>query len=208
MINLLVTLKGILFTMGLIAGIGPQSLYLIEQSLKKDPKLVAAFTCCISDVILFLLSAIFIGLSRNTSLIYILDIIGVIFVFYFIIKKLLRIFLENYNVELIADNDNTKTMIIKGIIFTWFNPIVYLDIFVVIGRMFYDYRGSKFISFFIGTIIGEVIWIFGLTYLVRIFSYKLINNKKTFLILDIFTILIMIFIVSRIISGLLGQTIQ
>ena len=207
MIDLLIITKGILFTIGLIAGIGPQSLFLIEQSLKKNANLIAAFTCFFCDVILLMLSALLIGTSKNLTLIYILNIIGVVFICYFIIKKIIRIFFKRYNVEIITDNDSINSIIIKGIIFTWFNPMVYLDIFVIIGRIMSGYDGYKFTNFFIGTVIGDFFWVFGLSFLVRIFSYKLIRNSKTFLILDIFTVLIMSFIVYRIIESFLGQQI-
>ena len=64
---MLIVLNGILITLALFIGIGPQNLNIISHAIKKNHPYVVASTCFISDAILIIMGGFSIKFSNSLS---------------------------------------------------------------------------------------------------------------------------------------------
>jgi L-lysine exporter family protein LysE/ArgO len=191
--HLLAIFSGAVFTLAVIAGIGPQSLLLISHGIKRNHPIAVATTCFLADISLILLACIGLSISDSHYIFLIINILGIIFISWYLYTKIKNLFKKREKISIQSDILTRKQAILRGIALTWLNPIVIIDTIVVIGGTATQYSGINRIDFTIGALLGDFVWTYALIYLAIIFSHKL-NRVAIWLILDTFTILIMCFI--------------
>lgn len=197
--HVLTLFHGMIFVIGIIAGIGPQNLYIISHAIKRENYLAISMTCCIADVILFLIGCVGLSLFKSQVIILTINIIGIIFILWYLIGKIRDLFRRHTKVRMTTVNQTRLQAIIKALALTWLNPLVLIDMVVLIAGTATHYAGYARMDFILGAIIGDILWIFGITLLARHLSNRL-NRVEVWVLLDILTILIMLFVLYTTIS--------
>tara|TARA_Y100001970_G_scaffold290897_1_gene426167 strand:- start:1872 stop:2471 length:600 start_codon:yes stop_codon:yes gene_type:complete len=181
--NVIDFIQGFIIGGSLIVAIGPQNLFVINQGLRKNFILATVLFCSLSDSLL-----IFIGINLsnyiinlNTNIIYILKIIGGIWIFLYGLIKIKNI----RNIKEFSDNKGSEKKLIKtlSILFfiTYANPHVYLDTIILIGSISANFDNKLF--FGMGAISASFVFFFLLGYLSKFLS-KYIHSKKIWIYID------------------------
>lgn len=195
MYDLVTIISGVIFVIGIISGIGPQNLNTISHAIKRNYEYQVATTCFLADSLLILIGCLGISFSAKI-IIVIINIVGTIFISVYLIQKIAGLF-EKHNKYTINNQILTKKEAIKKALFlTWLNPLVFMDTIVIIGSAATHYKGINLFEFTFGAVLGDAIWIYGLTLGARSFSSKL-NRPIVWFILDIMTVLILSFILYK-----------
>lgn len=188
--HLLIVLSGAIFTIAAIAGIGPQNLNIISHAIKKHYAMEVALTCFIADIILIITGGIGLSLTDSHSIIFFINIVGIVFIVWYLYNKI-KILFKTRTKLIIDECHDTKTQaILHALALTWLNPLVFLDTIVVIGGTATHYSGFSRVDFIAGALIGSFTWTFSITYLAKRFSEQL-NRSYIWILLDIITIIIM-----------------
>ena len=95
-----------------------------------------------------------------------------------------------------------KESILQALALTWLNPLVFMDTIVIIGGTATQYIGLGRATFILGAILGDFIWLFGLTTIAKSISHKL-NRTSIWVSLDVITIGIMVVILYKTIKFVL-----
>lgn len=187
-------LQGFLLQASLILALGAQNIFVLNSGLRRQRHLLVAFVSSLSDAAL-----IFIGVLGVATffvefpvLKIALGIIGVLFLTYYGVLKLL----EFRNGFTTADFDTQPSSVRQTILvtlgFSLLNPHVYLDTIVLIGGY-----SSKFIDFQerlyfgAGSSFFSTIWFFSLAVLASLTS-QLLKNPKAMKIVSLISGLILI----------------
>lgn len=192
---------GAILVIGIIAGIGPQNLNTMSHAIRKNHEYAVATTCFLADTILILIGCIGISILNSPTINKIINIVGILFLSYYLFMKLRGLNQPN-NVKLDAKIVNKKTAIIRALGLTWLNPLVFIDTIVVIGGVSASYIGINHIAFTLGAILGDFIWLFGLTFLSRTFADKL-NRPAVWFMIDISTIILVGYVLIKILASFL-----
>lgn len=177
-----------LLVIGIIAGIGPQNLNTMSHAIRKNHAYLVATTCFVGDAFLILVGCI--GLQFATSKIFLdtVNIIGIIFMCYFLWSKLTNL-TKAKQIKFEQQILSKKVAVIRALGFTLLNPLVFIDTIVIIGGASTYYTGQQHLAFVIGALLGDAVWLYGLTILSRTFADKL-NRAIVWVIIDIATIII------------------
>lgn len=194
--NIIAIFNGAIFVIAIIAGIGPQNLNTLTHAIKKNYAYTVAVTCFIADSILILAGAF--GLSLNKSIIIIntINVIGVVFMLWYLLHKIRSLFQKHSKFRISNKLLSRNQSIFQALALTWLNPLVFMDTIVIIGGNSLQYRGLARTNFIVGAVLGDFIWLFGLTSIAKKFSYKL-NRTIIWILLDIMTIVIMVVILYK-----------
>ncbi|MFN8769605.1 MAG: LysE/ArgO family amino acid transporter [Neisseriaceae bacterium] len=187
---------GILFTLAVFPGLGPQNLNILSHAIKKNHHYAVATTCVLADILLIILGTTGLKLFNSKIIVLLINILGIIFIFFYVLVKIKNLFNWHKNYRITSQIDTKKTSIIRALALTWLNPLVFLDTIVIIGGVSSHYYHLDWFYFTLGSITGDIIWIYSLTFISSKFAYKL-NNQRFWLILDSFTICMMIFILYK-----------
>lgn len=196
-----VAFTGMIFVIGIIAGVGPQNLNVISHSIRRNHEYAVATTCFIADSILIIVGCIGLEITNSKALILIINIAGILFLAYYLWLKIQGL-KTPHDIKLNSNYVDKKIAILRALAMTWLNPLVFIDTIVVIGSISTQYHGWKNNAFMLGAVIGDFIWMFGLMFIARRFSEKL-NRPRVWLIIDISTILLVGAILLKLISGVL-----
>ena len=181
-------IEGFLLQASLILALGAQNLFVLETGLKKQRNFLVALICSICDTIL-----IGVGIIGSTTLFVqipslkvIFGILGVLFLFYYGVKKVIEGFANIDNTQIKIQTDITlKQTVLLTLSFSLLNPHVYLDTIILIGGY-----AAKFLSledkiqFGAGVASFSTVWFFGLS----LFAYslsELLKNPKTLKIISL-----------------------
>ncbi|MBP9743138.1 MAG: LysE family transporter [Burkholderiales bacterium] len=189
---------------GIIAGIGPQNLYIISHAIKQENSLIISITCCVADIILFLIGCAGLSLFNSRAIVLTINIIGIIFISWYLMGKVRDLFRHHTKIKVTTVKQTQVQAIIKALALTWLNPLVLIDMVVLIAGTATRYAGYARIDFMLGAIAGDILWIFGITLLATRLSNKL-NRVEVWICLDILTILIMLFILYTTVSYVIYQ---
>jgi len=194
---------GFLSGLTLIFAIGPQNVFVIEQGLKKQYIFLVCLVCALSDLIL-----IFFGIFLfhyfsnyfNNIIDLILNILLIVFLSHFIYGKIKEII----NFKSLDFRNNIETVssfnvFVKTLAFTFLNPHVYSDTVFFLGNFSKTFNLEYKIYFGIGASIASFLFFFSLGYLSKIFSNNL-NNRNSWIYINIFIIIFMFGIIFYIIS--------
>lgn len=194
---ILTIFSGAIMVIAIIAGIGPQNLNTMSHAIHRNHEYAVAMTCFLADAVLILIGCI--GISElNHTAILIINVVGIVFLTYYLWLKISAL---NKPQHVKLDNKivDKKTAILRALGLTWLNPLVFIDTIVVIGGTSARYGGMSHFAFTIGAIIGDFIWLFGLTFLARTFANKL-NRPAVWFIIDISTIILVGYVLINLIA--------
>ena len=175
----------------LILAIGPQNLFVIEQSLKKNFIFTITSICAVSDVLLIFLGIFiynffdFIALELEV----VLNIILVLFLTKFIKDKIDE-FKARYKIKNIKKSKNLKNIILKTLGFTYLNPHVYSDTVFILGNLSKNFKLEDKFYFALGASLASIIFFYSLGYMSSMFA-DFIKKKSTWKYINTFIITFM-----------------
>ena len=163
----------------LILAIGPQNLFVIEQGLKRNHVFLVCLICSVSDFIFIVIGTAAFYFFSQTNLIVdlILNVLLLVFIFYFIWNKL-RAPPEVHSLNMGCMKDHVGDVVLKTIAFTYLNPHVYSDTIFILGGFSRDFILNEKIAFVIGASISSFIYFFSLGYASSYFA-NFINNQSS-----------------------------
>lgn len=179
---------GLLLGASLLLAIGPQNVLVIKQGIKREGITAVIIVCLLSDVVLFTLGTLGVGLISDTAPI-ILDILrwcGIAYLLWFAVmaaRDALRARTEVTFVEHsepvaaasasrggVTTKQRPRLRITSGtqkdwvkpmlmaIVLTWLNPNAYLDAFVFIGGVGAQYGETGRWIFAAGAFAASLVW--------------------------------------------------
>ena len=163
----------------MILAIGPQNLFVIEQGLKKNNVFLVCLICSISDFIFIVIgtTAFYFFSETNPIVDLILNLLLLVFIFYFIWNKL-NISPEVHSLNMACKKGTVRGVILKTLAFTYLNPHVYSDTIFIIGGFSREFILNEKIAFVIGASISSFIYFFSLGYASSYFA-NFINNSSS-----------------------------
>ena len=175
----------------LILAIGPQNLFVIEQSLKKNFVFTITSICAVSDVLLIFLGIFIYNFFDFISweVEVILNIILVLFLIRFIKDKVDE-FKGTYKIKNIKKSKNLKNIIFKTLGFTYLNPHVYSDTVFILGNLSKNFRLEDKFYFALGASFASIIFFYSLGYMSSMFA-GFIKKKSTWKNINTFIITFM-----------------
>lgn len=160
------------FTLGfsLILAIGAQNAFVLKQGLKKQHVFLVCSLCAVSDALLISLGVSGFGevVSRFPSVEIIARYAGAVFLGVYALKSFISSFKNSHTLtpsgEVPASALTTAAMCLA---FTWLNPHVYLDTFMLLGAISTKYEATK-LQFGLGAVSASFIFFFALGYGARV----------------------------------------
>ena len=175
----------------LILAIGPQNLFVIEQSLKKNFVFTITSICAVSDVLLIFLGIFIYNFFDFISweVEVILNIILVLFLTKFIKDKIDE-FKARHKIKNIKKSKNLKNIIFKTLGFTYLNPHVYSDTVFILGNLSKNFKLEDKFYFALGASFASIIFFYSLGYMSSMFA-SFIKKKSTWKYINTFIITFM-----------------
>ena len=175
----------------LILAIGPQNLFVIEQSLKKNFVFTITSICAVSDVLLIFLGIFIYNFFNFISweVEVILNIILVLFLTRFIKDKIDE-FKARHKIKNIKKSKNLKNIIFKTLGFTYLNPHVYSDTVFILGNLSKNFKLEDKFYFALGASFASIIFFYSLGYMSSMFA-GFIKKKSTWKYINTFIITFM-----------------
>ena len=175
----------------LILAIGPQNLFVIEQSLKKNFVFTITSICAVSDVLLIFLGIFIYNFFDFISweVEVILNIILVLFLTRFIKDKIDE-FKARHKIKNIKKSKNLKNIIFKTLGFTYLNPHVYSDTVFILGNLSKNFKLEDKFYFALGASFASIIFFYSLGYMSSMFA-GFIKKKSTWKYINTFIITFM-----------------
>lgn len=199
--NLLAILSGAMFVLAIIASIGPQNLNTLTHGIKRNHAYLVATTCFFADGVLILAGGFGLNLGKSKIIIDAINLVGLIFILWYLLYKIRSLFQSHSKFKISNKLLTKKQSIIQALALTWLNPLVFLDTIVIIGGTSLQYVGVAHINFILGALLGDFVWLFGLTAVATKFSHRL-NRTWIWISLDVMTIIIMFIILYKTIKFL------
>ena len=187
-----------LLTISIIAGIGPQTMNIISHSISKNHAFSVTITAVIADVILILVGCIGIIAIESKALLNIIYLTGIIFLSYYCITKILTFF-DNRRIRISNKIISKKQAIINSLALTLLNPLVFVDTIIVIGGNSSRYHGINHLSFTLGAVIGDALWLFGIMLISQRFA-KQLNRPIIWKIIDLITVVLVGIVIFKMIG--------
>lgn len=187
-----------LLTISIIAGIGPQTMNIISHSISKNHAFSVTITSVIADVILILVGCIGIIAIESKALLNIIYLTGIIFLSYYCITKILTLF-DNRRIRISNKIISKKQAIINSLALTLLNPLVFVDTIIVIGGNSSRYHGINHLSFTLGSVIGDALWLFGIMLISQRFA-KQLNRPIIWKIIDLITVVLVGIVIFKMIG--------
>ncbi len=196
-----IMLYSALLTIGIIAGIGPQTMNIISHSINKNHAFLVTLLSAFADVTLIIIGCIGIDSIDSPIFLKIIYIIGITFLSYYSISKIVSLFNHkkiHLNQKIISKNK----AIVNAIALTWLNPLVFVDTIIVIGGNSSRYQNTEHWAFTVGALIGDIVWLFSVMYVSKKFS-KYLNHTIVWRIIDLTTIILVLIVIFKMIGFLL-----
>jgi|GEM_PF-1934597 len=191
---------GAIFVIGVIAGIGPQNLNTMTHAIRRNHEYIVATTCFLADTVLILIGCLGLKFAESKILLFLINIVGIGFLTYYLWLKI-RGLNKPHDIKFSQEIVDKKTAIFRALALTWLNPLVAIDTLIVIGGVSTNYHGIFNFAFIAGAILGDFIWLFGLTLISRTFAERL-NRPLVWMFIDISTIILVAYILIRMVSFL------
>lgn len=187
-------LNGFLLGISLIAAIGAQNAFVINQGITGKHIFYVALFCAISDALLISIGVT--GASKVLNL-FITKYSNIVFsltsiwLFAYGLMKLKSSFKINRTIEIVnLESKSLKSTISFLAILTFANPHVYLDTTILIGTFSQKFIGFNKLSFTIGAIFASFVFFFSLAYGAKKIA-PLMRGPTSWQILDLIIALIM-----------------
>ena len=178
--------------LSLILALGAQNIFVIEQGLKKNYIFIVCLICSISDLILIFFGIFLFRFFENylsEMVEFILNILLLIFLIHFIFEKVKTNY-QNVSFDGHYTDLSLKSVVIKTLGFTYFNPHVYSDTVFFLGNFSKNFEIFNKYYFGLGAAMSSFIFFFLLGYLSKFFSNYL-KGEKFWKYINYFIILFM-----------------
>ncbi len=188
-----VLLAGFSLGISLILAIGAQNAFVLKQGLKQQHVFVVCLICALSDAIL--ISAGVAGFGAIVQKFPLIEQIaryaGAAFLFFYAVISFNSAITTEHALKAEGkDVGSVITAAVTCLAFTWLNPHVYLDTFVLLGSISTQYEGQQ-LAFGVGAVTASFVFFFSLGYgaklLIPIFkkplSWKLLEFAVGFVML-------------------------
>lgn len=163
---------GFSLSLSLILAIGSQNAFVLKQGIKKQHVFLVCSLCAISDAILVSLGIAGFGVivSKYPSIEVYARYGGAAFLLVYSVLNFKSAFSQHHALKAAAEIPHSilKTAAIC-LAFTWLNPHVYLDTFVLLGSVSIQYEGEH-VQFALGAILASFIFFFSLGYGARLLA--------------------------------------
>jgi L-lysine exporter family protein LysE/ArgO len=161
-----VLLAGFSLGISLILAIGAQNAFVLKQGLKQQHVFVVCLICALSDAIL--ISAGVAGFGAIVQKFPLIEQIaryaGAAFLFFYAAISFKSAITTDHALK--AEGKEVGSMVtavLTCLAFTWLNPHVYLDTFVLLGSISTQYEGQQ-LAFGVGAVTGSFVFFFSLGY--------------------------------------------
>ena len=180
-------LAGFLTGLSLILPIGAQNAFVLKLGLLRQHVFIVALICALSDALLILLGTTFVGfaLGQNTWTLQVVKWFGVAFLLYYGAKAFYNAFnhaKSNSSDTPLNQSISLKSTVLTCLGFTFLNPHVYLDTFLLLGSISAQYKPLHYV-FALGATTGSFFWFLSLGYGARILT-PLLKKSITWMILE------------------------
>ncbi len=178
---------GFLTGLSLILPIGAQNAFVLKLGLLRQHVFAVALICALSDAILIFLGTSFVGfaLGQHSLALQVVKWFGVAFLLYYGAKAFYNAIHHaktNNNDSPLTQNISLKSAVLTCLGFTFLNPHVYLDTFLLLGSISAQYKPLHYV-FATGATFGSFFWFFSLGYGARILT-PLFKKSITWMILE------------------------
>lgn len=180
-------LAGFLTGLSLILPIGAQNAFVLKLGLLRQHVFGVALICALSDALLIFLGTTFVGfaLNQDSLVLQMIKWFGVAFLLSYGAKafyKALHHAKAGINHTPLNQNIGLKSAVLTCLGFTFINPHVYLDTFLLLGSISAQYKPLHY-AFASGAALSSFFWFFSLGYGARILT-PLFKRPLTWTILE------------------------
>ena len=158
-------LKGASLTAGLIISLGPQNIELMRLGLLKQKAFVMASVFILCDIVLVICGATGVGnlISSQKELVTFAKYVAVLMLYYLALQAFMRM---RKPVHLAFGNKpvtlSLAQMIRRGLILSFFNPLVILETLVLVGSTSAQYPWDLRIYFIFGSLFTSFVWFYSM----------------------------------------------
>ncbi|MEQ3639021.1 MAG: LysE/ArgO family amino acid transporter [Alteromonas sp.] len=161
-----VFLAGFSLGISLILAIGAQNAFVLKQGLKQQHVFVVCLICALSDAILITLGVAGFGVvvQQFPLIEQLARYLGAAFLFFYSALSFKSACTTDHALQ--AQGKEVGSLLaatMTCLAFTWLNPHVYLDTFVLLGSISTQYEGQQ-VAFGLGAIFGSFVFFFSLGY--------------------------------------------
>jgi len=161
-----VLLAGFSLGISLILAIGAQNAFVLKQGLKQQHVFVVCLICALSDAIL--ISAGVAGFGAIVQKFPLIEQIaryaGAAFLFFYAAISFKSAITTDHALKAEGKEvGGVVTAVFTCLAFTWLNPHVYLDTFVLLGSISTQYEGQQ-LAFGVGAVTASFVFFFSLGY--------------------------------------------
>ena len=187
-----VFLAGFSLGISLILAIGAQNAFVLKQGLKQQHVFVVCLICALSDAILITLGVAGFGVvvQKFPLIEQVARYLGAAFLFFYAALGFKSAFTTDHALQ--AQGKEVGSLLaatITCLAFTWLNPHVYLDTFVLLGSISTQYEGQQ-VAFGLGAIFGSFVFFFSLGYGAKLLI-PVFKNPKAWKVLEFLVGLVM-----------------
>lgn len=178
-------ISGFFLGASLIIAIGAQNAFVLRQGLLQKHVFVVCLICAVSDALLISLGVTGLGLliEQLPWLISVITLAGAAFLFVYGVMAVKRVFSPQSMESLKKNSLSLRAAVLTCLAFTFLNPHVYLDTFILIGGIAASYEGDLKIAFTLGAVIASFVWFFSLGYGAR-FLVPFFEKPNSWQVLD------------------------
>lgn len=187
-------LTGFSIAFSLILAIGAQNAFVLRQGVRGEFVGPIVLFCAASDALLIFMGVYGAGaiINQFPSLKTALIAFGVVFLLFYALTRFYAAFKnENLDQERTKPAKSLRTALVTCAAFTFLNPHVYLDTWVLMGALSMPYSGTSKLAFALGASFSSFVFFTSLGYGARILR-PIFQNPKAWKVFDIFIGLLML----------------
>jgi L-lysine exporter family protein LysE/ArgO len=157
---------GFLLGLGFAFSIGPQNLRLIQGGLTRSHGWTIATVGLVSEIVIVLAGPMGFGqaLAAAPDLSRFLQVLGIAFVGWCGLNALIRRSDDLLPIGDGAPQGTRGKAIVSMLVVTWLNPLVYLEVLVLLGALAANFEGTRRLAFFAGYLLAAAVKFYGLTF--------------------------------------------
>ena len=193
-------IAGFALGFSLILAIGAQNAFVLRQGLRREHVFVLCLTCAVSDAILIAAGVAGFGLLAQSVpwLGPVMRYGGAMFLTWYALYSFWSA-LQGGAVMEVGEGKRTtlRTALLTVLVFTWLNPLVYLDTVVLIGSVSAQYDDR--LGFGLGAVISSFVFFFSLGYGARILA-PVFTRPRASQVLDLGIGVVMLIIALKLVT--------
>lgn len=165
-------IPGFLLGFSLILAIGAQNAFVLRQGLRREHVFAVCLTCAMSDAILIAAGVAGFGVVVESApwIQPVFRWAGASFLFVYGCVAILSAIRGGSGLRTDGEEPgNKRRVILTALAFTWLNPHVYLDTFVLLGSISTEYDGNQ-VWFGLGAMTASFVFFFSLGYGARLLA--------------------------------------